>query len=45
MAQEQDVMEVNLAAEAGVITEEEKRQMAGEIEGLITFDQLTMNFI
>ena len=45
MSQEQDVMEVDLAAEAGVATEEQKREMSGEIEGLITFDQLVMNFI
>ena len=45
MAQEQDVVEVDLATQAGVATEEEKRSMSNEIEGLITFDQLTMNFI
>lgn len=45
MAQEQDVLEVNLATEAGVVTEETKREMDDGIEGLITFDQLTMNFI
>lgn len=45
MSQEQDVVEVDLAAEAGVATEEEKREMGDEIEGLITFDQLVMNFI
>ena len=45
MAQEQDVLEVNLAAEAGVVTEETKREMDDGIDGLITFDQLTMNFI
>tara|TARA_B100001059_G_scaffold234351_1_gene276686 strand:- start:14630 stop:15010 length:381 start_codon:yes stop_codon:yes gene_type:complete len=45
MAQEQDVLEVSLAEEAGVKTEEEKREMVGEIEGLISFDQLTQNFI
>ena len=44
MSQEQDVMEVDLAAKAGVATEAEKRGM-DEIEGLITFDQLVMNFI
>ena len=44
MSQEQDVIEVDLAAQAGVTTEAEKREM-GEIEGLITFDQLVMNFI
>ena len=45
MAQEQDVLEVSLAEEAGVKTEEQKREMVGEIEGLISFDQLTQNFI
>tara|TARA_B100000902_G_C27255141_1_gene887426 strand:+ start:46 stop:426 length:381 start_codon:yes stop_codon:yes gene_type:complete len=45
MAQEQDVLEVSLAEQAGVKTEEEKREMVGEIEGLISFDQLTQNFI
>ena len=45
MAQEQDVLEVSLAEEAGVKTEEEKREMVGEIEGLISFDQLTQHFI
>ena len=45
MAQEQDVLEVNLATEAGVVTEETKREMDDGIDGLITFDQLTMNFI
>ena len=45
MAQEQEVVEVDLATQAGVATEEEKRSMSNEIEGLITFDQLTMNFI
>ena len=45
MSQEQDVMEVDLAEKAGVITEEEKRELTDEIEGLITFDQLVMNFL
>ena len=45
MSQEQDVVEVDLATQAGVTTEEEKRSMSNEIEGLISFDQLTMNFI
>ncbi len=44
MSQEQDVMEVDLAEKAGVTTEAEKRAL-DEIEGLITFDQLVMNFI
>ena len=45
MSQEQDVMEVNLAEKAGVATEDEKRELTNEIEGLITFDQLVMNFL
>ena len=45
MSQEQDVMEVDLAETAGVATEEQKRELTDEIEGLITFDQLVMNFI
>jgi len=45
MSKEQDVMEVDLAQQAGVATEEEKRELTGEIEGLISFDQLVMNFI
>ena len=45
MSQEQDVMEVDLAEKAGVITEDQKREMSDEIEGLITFDQLVMNCI
>jgi len=42
---QQDVLEVDLATSAGVATEEEKRALSGEIEGLITFDQLVMNFL
>ncbi len=42
---QQDVLEVDLATTAGVATEEEKRALSGEIEGLITFDQLVMNFL
>jgi len=42
---QQDVLEVDLATQAGVATEEEKRALSGEIEGLITFDQLVMNFL
>jgi hypothetical protein len=42
---QQDVLEVDLAAEAGVATEEEKKGVLEEIEGLISFDQLVMNFI
>ena len=45
VAQQQDVLEVDLAAQAGVSTEEEKRGALNPVEGLITFDQLTMNFI
>ena len=41
----QDVLEVNLATQAGVATEEEKKGVLEEIEGLISFDQLVMNFI
>ena len=45
MAQEQEVVEVNLATQAGVATEEEKRGVLTPVEGLISFDQLVMNFI
>ena len=45
VAQQQDVLEVDLAAEAGVATEGEKSMVVDTIEGLISFDQLTMNFI
>lgn len=45
VAQQQDVLEVDLAAEAGVATEGEKSMVVETIEGLISFDQLTMNFI
>ena len=45
MAEEQDVMEVNLAERAGVQTEEQKLESTGVIEGLITFDQWVMNFL
>ena len=45
VAQQQDVLEVNLAEEAGVTTEEEKRGAVDPIEGLISFDQLVVNFI
>ena len=45
MAEEQDVMEVNLAERAGVQTEEQKLESTGVIEGLITFEQLVMNFL
>lgn len=42
---EQTTTEVNIAEVAGVVTEEEKRENAVEIEGLITFDQLVSNFL
>ena len=41
----EDVLEVDLAKEAGIPTEEEKVESIPEIEGLITFDQLVMNFL
>jgi len=40
----EDVLEVDLAKEAGIPTEEEKASIP-EVEGLITFDQLVMNFL
>ena len=44
---EQTTSEVNLANEAGIITEAEKlaKAKANPINGLITFDQLVMNFL
>ena len=45
MAKEQTVTEVNLAERANIKTEEEKRATTDVIEGLITFDQLVMNFL
>ena len=45
MAKEQTVTEVNLAERANIQTEEEKRASVQPLEGLITFDQLTMNFL
>ena len=45
MAKEQTVTEVNLAERANIKTEEEKRETVQPIAGLITFDQLTMNFL
>jgi hypothetical protein len=36
---------VNLAERANIKTEEEKRATTDVIEGLITFDQLVMNFL
>ena len=41
----EDVLEVDLAKEAGIQTEEEKVESIPVIEGLITFDQLVMNFL
>jgi hypothetical protein len=41
----EDVLEVDLAKEAGIQTEEEKIESIPEVEGLITFDQLVMNFL
>ena len=44
---EQTTSEVNLASEAGITTEAEKQAQAqaNPINGLITFDQLVMNFL
>lgn len=42
---DQSVTEVDLVERANVPTEEEKRLNAGEVVGLITFDQLVMNFL
>ena len=41
----EDVLEVDLAKEAGIQTVEEKVESIPVIEGLITFDQLVMNFL
>ena len=43
MADEQDVAVVDLADEAGVTPSSEKEDK--QIEGLITFDELVMNFL
>ena len=43
MAEEQDVAVVDLAEEAGLTPESEKANVP--VEGLITFDQLVMNFL
>tara|TARA_B100001996_G_scaffold306730_1_gene247970 strand:- start:2587 stop:2934 length:348 start_codon:yes stop_codon:yes gene_type:complete len=43
MADEQDVAVVDLADEAGVTPSSEKKET--QIEGLITFDELVMNFL
>ena len=45
MAKEQTVTEVDLAERANIQTEDEKRASVQPIQGLITFDQLTMNFL
>jgi len=45
MSKEQTVTEVDLAERANITTEDEKRANVTPIEGLITFDQLTMNFL
>lgn len=42
---EQSVTEIDLVERANVPTEEEKRLNAGTVEGLISFDQLVMNFL
>jgi len=42
---EESVTEVDLVERADVPTEEEKRLNAKKVEGLITFDQLVMNFL
>ena len=41
----EDVLEVDLAKEAGIQTEDEKTKSIPEVQGLITFDQLVMNFL
>ena len=45
MSKEQTVTEVDLAERANIQTEDEKRATVQPIQGLITFDQLTMNFL
>ncbi len=45
MAKEQTVTEVNLAERANIKTEAEKKASETPIEGLISFDQLVMNFL
>ena len=45
MAKDQTVTEVDLAERANIQTEDEKRATVQPIQGLITFDQLTMNFL
>ena len=45
MAKEQTVTEVDLAERANIKTEAEKKASETPIEGLISFDQLVMNFL
>ena len=45
MSKEQTVTEVDLAERANIQTEDEKRASVQPIQGLISFDQLTMNFL
>ena len=45
MSKEQTVTEVDLAERANIKTEAEKKASEIPIEGLITFDQLVMNFL
>ena len=45
MAKEQTVTEVDLAERANIKTEAEKKASEVAIEGLISFDQLVMNFL
>ena len=45
MSKEQTVTEVDLAERANIQTEDEKRASVKPIQGLISFDQLTMNFL
>ena len=45
MAKDQTVTEVDQAERANIQTEDEKRATVQPIQGLITFDQLTMNFL
>ena len=45
MAKEQTVTEVDLAERANIKTEAEKKASEIPIEGLISFDQLVMNFL
>ena len=45
MSEETEVKVVDIADEAGVKTEEQKLAEITPIEGLITFDELVMNFL